>query len=319
MTTPSVTRSATLQLGWLFRGTAALAALLAVLAAVSPASLQARHLLNLLRQAAPLGIAALGQTVVLITGGIDLSIGSIVSLTNVLAAELMAEGGILTGAAAALAVGAAAGALNGAGVAYLRVPPFVMTLGMSSVITGAAYVWTRGTPVGRIPEAFRVLAQGWLAGWVPYAVLLWGCVLALLGFVMHRSVLGRWIFATGGNPRAAYAAAVPTRPVTVAAYAISGTMAAVAGLLLSAYVGVASLTVGAPYTMETLAAAVLGGTSLAGGEGTLGGTALGAVFLLTLRSILVQLQAGEWGRLIVQGLLIVGIIGLSNLRRPRKA
>lgn len=305
------------RLPWIGRAGLGLAALLVVLAIVSPASLQARHLLNLLRQAAPLGIAALGQTVVLVTGGIDLSIGAVITLTNVLAAELMAEGSVALGAALSLAVGTVAGAVNGAGVAYLRVPPFVMTLGMSSVITGAAYVWTRGTPVGRIPEPFRVLAQGWLVGAVPYALLLWLAVLAAVAFLMHRTVLGRWIFATGGNPNAAYAAAVPTRPVTVAAYALSGLMAATSGLLLSAYVGVASLTVGAPYTLETLAAAVLGGTSLSGGEGTLAGTFLGAMFLLVLRSILIQLQAGESGRLVVQGLLIIGIIGLYNARRPR--
>lgn len=307
------------RLPWIGRAGVGVTGLLVVLAIVSPASLQARHLLNLLRQAAPLGIAALGQTVVLVAGGIDLSIGAIITLTNVLAAQLMAEGSVALGAGLALAVGAVAGAVNGAGVAYLRVPPFVMTLGMSSVITGASYVWTRGTPVGRIPESFRVLAQGWLVGTVPYALLLWLVTLAVVAFLMHRTVLGRWIFATGGNPKAAHAAAVPTRPVTVAAYALSGFMAAISGLLLSAYVGVASLTVGAPYTLETLAAAVLGGTSLAGGEGTLGGTFLGAVFLLVLRSILIQLQAGEPGRLAVQGLLIIGIIGLYNARRPKSA
>lgn len=297
-----------------------LVVILLIMAVVSPRSMTGNHLLDLVRQAAPLGILAIGQTLALLVGGIDLSVEAVITLTNVVAAALMAAGNqtIPLALVVVFAIAATVGALNGLAVAKLKIPPFIATLAVGTVIQGGYLVYTHGSPTGKIAPGFRVIAEGWVTG-LPLAALIWAGVAIVIAILLRWTGFGRKVYAVGGNPQAARLSGIPVTRVLVLTYVLASVLAAGAGLMLSAYIGLASMSVGAGYGLNSIAAVVIGGTSFAGGQGGLSGTIAGALVMVLLQSLLTMMNVGDPGRLVMQGLVIAGMVAVYQLRGARRA
>ena len=202
-----------------------------------------------------------------------------------------------------LGIGLAAGLANGLLVTRLKVPPLVVTLGMFSILQGTAYVYTNGTPKGEISPALEFVGTGFV-GPIPTAVLFWVGFTILAALILQRTVYGRQLYAVGGNEKASRLSGIHTSRVTILAYVISGFLAAVAGLILSGYIGTGSLTIGDGRNMDSIAAAVVGGTALSGGSGSVMGTAGGALFLALLFSFLRFIGWPYTIQLMMQGVIL---------------
>ncbi|HET9224438.1 MAG TPA: ABC transporter permease [Roseiflexaceae bacterium] len=286
--------------------------LLAFAGILSPGFVQPGNLSQQLVLASFLGVIAAGQTIVILTGGIDLSVSWTLNFAAVLLTRITdtgftfpSPGLVLYGCAVALLFGVAVGFVNGLGIAYLRIPPLVMTLGMNVFLQGAVLVYTNGTPQGAAPPLVQFLAVGKLFGVVPVAVIVWAVVSTLVIVLLRRTVLGRQIYAVGNNPVAAYLSGVHPRRVLVSAYVISGLCAAFAGILLTGFSSQSYLGMGEAYVLASVAAVVIGGTSILGGSGGYGGTIAGAVIVVLLQSTLAIAQVPEAGRNILYGLIIL--------------
>ncbi len=281
--------------------------LVGVGAALSPGFAAPDHLLLILNLAAFLGLVAAGQTLVILSGGIDLSVSAVITLAGVVSATLMdgADGRLAAGGLASLGLGVAAGALNGAGVAFLRIHPLVMTLGMTSVVQGAALLYTNGAPKGRAAPLLSRLATERLFGVVPYVLLIWAAVAALIVLLLHRTVWGRWLYAVGNSPKAAAYSGVRVPWVLMSLYVASGALAALTGILLTGYTRTSYLTIGDPYPLNSIAAVVIGGSSILGGSGSYVGTIGGAIIMVLVQSLLPIVSIPEAGRRIVSGGLIL--------------
>lgn len=286
---------------------------LAVSAILSPQSFSASNLLNIVRQAAPLGIVAIGQTMVLLVAGIDLSVGAVMTLTNILAASLMMgqNGNIAETVVITLLISCAIGLINGLLITRVNIPPFLVTLAMSMVIQGVYMIYTKGSPKGNIAKGFRFLSDGWL-GPLPLAGIIWVVFWLLFAFLLYKTVWGRKVYATGGNSMASLLSGIAANKLTVLMYVLSALLAGCAGLLLSAYIGVASIGVGNDYTLDSIAAAVIGGTAFSGGKGGLAGTFAGVLIMLLLQSLLTMLNVPEAGKFICQGLVIAIMVGINQ-------
>lgn len=274
------------------------------------------HLLNIVRQAAPLGIAAIGQTLVLLMGGIDLSVGAVMSLVNILATSIMAgsNGNVFAGVVVCLGASALTGLLNGLIVTRFKMPPFLITMAMSTVIQGIMYVYTKGVPKGSIPDSFRVISEGWI-GLIPVAGLVWVGIWWLCSFVLYKTPFGRKFYITGGNPRTSFLSGFFSGGISVSAYVLCSLMAGAAGLMLSAYIGVPSMGVGDSYTLNTIASAVIGGAAFSGGIGTLEGTFPGVLIMMLLQSMLTILNISEAGKCISQGIVIAVMVAWNQRKR----
>lgn len=290
----------------------ALLGLLIVLALLSPRSVEPTNLLNLTRQGALLGLVAIGQTIVMICGGLDLSVGSLVILADVLGAQLIAgrEERVLPVVLLVLLIGSIIGLFNGLLITRFRVTPFIATLGMSFIVYGAALLISGGAPRGDIPDSMRFWGNGFVGGFLPATTIVWLLFTICALVLLRRTTLGRRIVAVGANRQAAHLAGVQVKGVTMLAYVISGFTAAAGGLLLVAYVGVGTLEVGTDYLLSSIAASVIGGTPFEGGRGTIWGTVGGALFLVVVYSILTVLNLPISGRRIVEGLIILAALAL---------
>ena len=279
---------------------------------VSPGFLAPVSLFNVIRQASVVGIAAVGVTLVMITGGVDLSVGAVIMLGSVLAASLMAgeDANIPMACAAVLGMGLVVGLINGIIVARWRVPSFILTLGMATVISGLTQLYTGGTAAGEVAPAFRPFVNGRI-GVVPALAILFGLVILVGLIVQDRTTLGRRIYLVGSNPRAARMSGVPVAWTRVAVFAISGLCASIAGLALLARSGVSSNFAGQGFEFDALAAVVLGGTTFRGGRGGIGGTVAG-VLILAVSFTLVNILGLEFNmELIVKGGIIFGVAALQ--------
>ena len=273
---------------------------------VSPAMFQWSQILNILQVAAFLGVIAIGQTLALLTGGIDLSQSSVVTLTNIVATSLMlgqAEN-IPLAVSATLVLVAFVGLVNGLLVTVFAITPLIATLAMNSVLFGAALVYTGGAPRGSAAPAFQVLGTSSIAG-IPTPTLVWLALAALMSIATRRTVFGRWLYATGANPRAAALIGVPTERVVVAAYVLSALFAGIGGLLITAYVGSASLGIGNQFLLTSVAAVVVGGAALTGGVGSVLATVGGAIFITELASFTTIVRASTGVQFVIQGTVIV--------------
>jgi ribose transport system permease protein len=306
----------------LARGPIWLAVLLlyALASLVSPAFLSGAQLRNLLQVAAFLGVVSLGQTIALLAGGIDLSVGGVVTLTNVLSTSIMdgRDGAVPLAVVACLAAGLLVGAVNGVLVAWMRVSPLIATLSLNAVLFGAALLYTGGAPHGTAAPGFALAGQG-TPGGVPASALCWLvaalAVLALLG----RTVFGRWLYAVGANPVAAHLMGVPVRLVLLAAYGISASMAVLGGLLVTAYIGNPSLGIGDQFQLTSIAAAVVGGTALTGGIGGVAGTMGGALFITEANSFTNIAHLSSGAQYVVQGAIIALSVLVYRAVAPRAA
>jgi ribose transport system permease protein len=290
----------------------ALFALVVFLGIVSPLSVAPENLVNLIRQGAALGTVAIGQTVVLINGGLDLSVGSTVILSDVLAAMLISgrEALVVPVVALVLFIGALIGFVNGLLITRFNVTPFIATLGMNFIVYGAALVFSGGAPRGDIPDSMRFWGNGFIGGVFPSAALIWIVITLLAALMLRRTTFGRRLVAVGANRLAARLSGVRERTVTLLAYTFSSLMASAGGLLLVAYVGTGTLEVGTDFLLGSIAASVIGGTPFEGGRGTIWGTFGGILFLMVLYSILTVLALPTSGRRMVEGIIILIAVAL---------
>ena len=281
--------------------------LFAIAATLSEAFLRPIYIFNIVRQAAPVGIAAIGVTLVMILGGVDLSIGAVISLAAVLTAVMM-DGqavNIPLAFATALATGTLVGGINGVLIAYNRISPFILTLGMAVVVTGITQIYSGGMARGIVSPGFREFFNFRIGSMVPILALAF-VALSVLGIWLQRSTrFGRSLFLIGSNPLAARLSGLPVARVTIVAYAISGLMGALAGIALLARSGVSSTFAGRGLEFDVLAAVVLGGTTFQGGRGGIAGTIAG-VFVLLLAFNLVNIVGLDYNaQLIVKGGIII--------------
>jgi ribose/xylose/arabinose/galactoside ABC-type transport system permease subunit len=284
--------------------------LVVVAAVLSPAFLRPRNLLNVLRQAATLGIISVGQTVVVLSGGADLSQATVMTLSAVVAFKYLGgnDAMIAPVLALCLALGALIGVGNGVMVSKVKVPPFLMTLGTRTIVFGLALMFTRGAPQGYTTPLFRaVLGQTYVLG-IPGQILIWAGVVLLGWVLLTKTVFGRKLYAVGANARAARLAGVPTDRVLILAYMISGALAALGGLVLGARSGNADNVMGNGYELNAIAAVVIGGTSFAGGRGGVLGTVGGVLMMTVLQNLLNILGVSPYAYLIAMGIVIIAAV-----------
>lgn len=290
-----------------------LGALLAISGILVPGTVKPSHLLEVARQSVPLGITSLGQTFVILSGGIDLSVGEIITFTNIVGTDLMRgkNEAALPVILLLLAIGALLGAISGLVIASTDMPPLVMTFGMASIVKGGYLLYSSGTPKGSVSPILRTVGAGRI-GAIPVSLLVLGLTFGVVLYVSKRNIWGRSIFYLGNNRRAAMYSGVPVRSRLVFAYATSGFMASLAGLILSGYIGVANFTIGGDaYNMNSIAATVIGGNTF-NGQGGLVGTALGALIVTVLTSLMTSLGIGQAGKSIMQGIVITMMVALYS-------
>lgn len=287
---------------------------------VSKGFLEIRHIGAILRTASFLGIVAIGQTIVLLTGGIDLSVGPLITMGNVLICMFM--NGLDTNngwsLAAIIAIGVLVGVINGLGVTLLKISPMVMTLAVGSLVTGFTLIFSQGAPKGLASPFLRDIGVGYLFDSIPIIVILWLVFSTIIVLVLKNSAYGRKLYCTGANSKAGLLSGINTPLVTIIAYAISGLFAILAGVFMAGYTQTAFLGIGNEYVMWSITAAVIGGTSLSGGKGGYLGTMAGAIILVLMESILTVVHVPEAGRKIAGGLIILIMITIY-FRKPRSS
>ncbi|MEJ5314577.1 MULTISPECIES: ABC transporter permease [Anaerolinea] len=290
--------------------------LMIVLSALSERFLTPSNLMNVLRQATINGIVSVGMTIVILTGGIDLSVGSVLALSVTVGASLMKQGQPVAWAVGvALGTGTLLGVVNGLMITRAKIPPFIATLGMLTVARGLTLLYTQGQPITGLPAEFRWIGTGVVAG-IPMPVILSLAVFALGWIFLTRTKYGAQIYLLGDNPTAARLAGVPTDRMTVLVYAISGFCAALAGLVLVARLDSAQPIIGQGYEFNAIAAVVVGGTSFSGGEGGLAGTLLGALLIETLNNGLNLLNVSPLWEQVVKGVVIALALLLYKVFSP---
>lgn len=292
-----------------------LALLVLVLSLLSPHFLTTENLLNITRQVAVNAILATGMTFVIISAGIDLSVGSVLALSGcVMAIALNAGVGIFPGILLAVGVGSLCGLANGFMTGYLRVPPFIATLGMMSIARGLALVVTGGYPIFELPEGFSYLGTGYLWDVLPVSLLFTFLVVVAAHFVLTRMKLGRYVYVIGGNEEAAVLSGVNVRATKMLIYTICGFLAGLASVVFVSRLNSAQPTAGIAYELDAIAATVIGGTSLFGGVGSIGGTVIGALIMGVLRNGLNLLNVSSFWQQVVIGVVIITAVYVDQLR-----
>lgn len=290
-----------------------------VLTLASPRFLTVDNLVNVLRQSTINGIISIGMMYVILTRGIDLSVGSVLALATVIAADLLRNGGMSPLAAIGIAVGAGAllGLVNGALVAYLRIPPFIATLGMMVFARGAALQYTEGKPVtglASLGEGFRWLGSSTTLG-IPTPIFA-AALLYLIGYLLlEHTPLGRFIFGLGDNEDAAFLSGLPVNRIKLFVYSVSGALAALAGVILVGRLDSAQPSAGSGYEFDAIAAVVVGGTSFDGGEGSMWGTLLGVLIIAILDNGLNLLNVASPYQVIAKGVVIAAALLLHRAIR----
>ncbi len=287
--------------------------------------LKASNLVNLLNQIAIFAILAIGMTFVIITGGIDLSVGSLVAFSAVLCTVVIRDfmggeeagtGGMLVGCVVAILGCGVAGAFSGAMVTFFRIPPFIVTLSMMLVASGLAYIMAGGGTITQVPDTFILFASGKMIPGVPNAVVLTAVLYVAAHILMTRTVLGRYIYAVGGNAEAARLSGVPVRRVLLLVYTLCGLLAGLGGVIYASQFNAASARFGEQYELTVIAAVVVGGTSLFGGEGKILGTLVGSLLLAVIFNGMNLLGIGSYWQKVALGLVILGaaLLDMSKKR-----
>lgn len=282
--------------------------------------LSAHNLYNILLQASILSVLAMGMTFVIISGGFDLSVGSTTALAGCAAAAAMLHFGIAAGLVAGLVAGLAAGLINGLLIAGLRLNPFIATMGTMVVLRGFALLYTEGQPIfgeAGLPPLFLDYARKSLFGiplltWTPIVLFV------LLGWALHLSTFGKRLFAVGGNEEAAFLAGIDVTRTRIAAYVIAGVIAGIAGIMLTARLQSGQPTAGEGYELSAIAAVILGGASLRGGQGNLAMTIVGVLIIVILGNALNLLNVNSYWQRIAVGLVILLAAAADQIRRRRK-
>ncbi len=287
---------------------AAFIVILIILTILSPnAFARPANLINILKQASINGILAAGMMYVIISGGIDLSVGSIVALSGVMAAHFAHPGEypLIIPIAVALGVGALAGLLNGIGIAYGNIPPFIVTLGMMTIVRGIALIAANGQPVFGVTKEFEGLAGGFVLGSIPNLVIYFVIITLVLAFILTRTVFGRHVYAVGGNETAAKVSGINVEKIKLAVYTLCGFLAGIAGILLASSIISGNPTSGQAYELDAIAAVIIGGVSMSGGAGKWYGTVIGALLMAVISNGLDILNVSSHFQLVIKGLIII--------------
>jgi ribose transport system permease protein len=298
---------------------AGLVGLCVVLWILTPHFLTVSNLLNVAQQTSINAIIAVGLTFVIISGGIDLSVGSIVAFSGVVMASLMArEVPWAFAVIAGLGTGLGCGLLNGVLITLGRLPPFIATLGMMSVARGGALLYTDGRPISGFSEGFRWLATGEVL-FIPLPVIVMGLVYVVAHFILRRTPFGRYVFAIGGNEEAALLSGVKVRFHKTMVYGLGGLLSALAAAVLTARLNSAQPIAGINYELDAIAATVIGGTSLLGGQGSVIGTLIGALIMGVLRNGLNLLGVSSFvQQLVIGAVIILAVLMDMAFKRPKK-
>ncbi len=290
-----------------------------------PDFLKTSNLLGVANQTAIYALIAIGMTMVIVTGGIDLSVGSLVALSSVVAALIMRDWGggtsagigfVIVGCLGGVGVAAAAGAFNGLLVTYFRMPAFIVTLGTMMTASGAAYRLSGGRSIPELPVSFFWLGRERLLGLPNPVVLMIGLYL-VAHVVMSRTIFGRHIYAIGGNARAAWLSGVPLRWTLLAVYTICGALAGLGGVLLASQLSAGDPKFGQMYELEVISAVVVGGTSLQGGRGTMFGTLIGAFIIAVIKNGMNLVNVDPFNQKIVLGGVLTAAVLIDTLKRGR--
>ena len=289
-----------------------------VFSVLSDVFLTERNLVNILQQSSINACVAIGMTMVIISGGIDLSVGPVAAFAAVLAATLLVQGyPVILAIGAALGVGLACGAANGVLIAYGGLQPFIVTLGTLSLFRALALIYTGGNPVLGVPTAFRRLFASEISIF-PVPVVVVAGLGVVASVLLARTPLGEYIFAVGGNEEAARICGVPIARTKIAAYALSGFLAALGAVILIARLGAAEPTLGNLWELEAIAASAIGGASLMGGKGSIIGTILGAVVLGAMRNGLTLMNVQAFYQLLATGIIIILAMLVDRLTRGKE-
>ncbi|TDW25057.1 ribose transport system permease protein [Rhizobium azibense] len=294
-----------------------LIAIVVLFGLLAPDFVSQRNLLNILQQSSINACLALGMTLVIISGGIDLSVGPTAAIAAVITATLLVAGipvplAILAG----LGIGVICGLVNGVLVAHAGLQPFIVTLGTLSTYRAIALIYTGGNPVLGVPQGFRSLFNGSLLG-IPNAVIMVAVVALLAWMLLKKTPLGEYLLAVGGNEEAAYVAGVPIAVTKITAYVISGVLAALASMILIGRLGAAEPILGNLWELDAIAAAAIGGASLMGGKGSVIGTILGAIILGAMRNGLTLMNVQAFYQLLATGLIILVAMMIDRVTRGR--
>ena len=278
------------------------------------------NLFNLLRQSSTNLMLACGMTMVIILGGIDLSVGSIIAMSGCFAAGAVVWGGMpeIVGLTIGVLSGLAFGLFNGAVIAWTNIPPFIVTLASMNLAKGIAYVFSGGKPIRCMTEAWKFLGAGYVLG-IPTPVWTMFIVFFLCVLFLNRTRIGRHIYAVGGNSTAAKFSGISTAKVKFTVFAISGTLAGLAGVTIASRLYSGTCTSGNAAEMDAIAAVVIGGTSMSGGSGKLGGTLIGALIIGILNNGLNLMGVNSDWQYIIKGIVILGAVYVDYLRTQKKA
>ncbi|WP_372512735.1 ABC transporter permease [Bacillus salipaludis] len=295
-----------------------LLAMVIIMSFLSPSFLKTQNLLNIIRQISFIGIVGIGVTIVIITTGIDLSSGSVIALTSVMVASFAHPGdSLVISLLIGVGVGVACGAINGIISTKGKIPPFISTLGMMTAARGLALLYSDGRPIPNLSEPFMFLGRGVIAG-IPVPII----IFALVGIVSHillaKTKFGKYTYAIGGNVQAAKICGINVDRYLILIYVYAGLLSAIAGMLLTARVSVGQPSMGVSFELDAIAAAVIGGTSLAGGVGTIPGTIIGALIIGVLNNSLDLLGVSSYWQQILKGAIIVSAV-LIDSRKNKKA
>lgn len=285
------------------------------------------NMLIVLRQVSINGILAIGMTFVIITAGVDLSVGSVLALSGIVAARFATNNsGLAIGDTAtavimplivALGIGIICGLINGTVLARYRLQPFIVTMGMLSAARGLTMLTTNGNPVSQLNSDFRWLGNGYVGG-IPVPVIIFILLFALAWLLLNKTIIGRYVYAVGGNPKSARTSGINVVRIKVLVYTLCGALAGIAGLILTARTGSAQTNAGAGYELDAIAAVVIGGTSMAGGVGTLVGTFFGVLIIGVMNNGLDLLGVQSYYQQIIKGALIVVAVLLDPSRKQQR-
>lgn len=296
-----------------------LLALLLLAQVLSPGYLKPSHVAGILRLASFMGIAAIGQNLTILTGGIDLSIANTITFANIIGAQLMMgrDENIWKALLAVIAMGLVIGAVNGTGVRLLKIPPFIMTLGVGTVVQGIFLIYTKGAPKGNAAPLLKSICGQSMFGIVSGIVILWLVFAVVAVAVLKKTPYGRKIYSVGINEQAARFSGIHTGTMIFSVYMLSAVIAAVAGFLLVGYTGTSFLDVGTSYNTKTIAAVIIGGTAISGGKGGYLGTVAGAIIMTVLDDFLTIVSIPEAGRQIMQGAIILLLVFIYSREKKK--
>jgi|UniRef100_A0A7C3WWV0 ribose/xylose/arabinose/galactoside ABC-type transport system permease subunit len=274
------------------------------------------NVLNVIRQVSIIGVIAVGMTFVILLGGIDLSVGSVVAFTGIIAAGFQVKwgGSLFLSIVVPLLIGSGIGFVNGFISTKGRLHPFIVTLGGMSIFRGATLLVAQGRPISGMSAAFRFIGAG-MIGPIPFPVIIFlGCVI-IAGIILRRTVFGRYIYAIGGNEEAALLSGIMVERYKIASYTILGFLSGLSGLILTSRLNSGELVAGQGYELDVIASVVIGGTSMMGGEGGVYGTLVGALLIGVISNGLNLLGVAPYWQMIVKGLIIILAILLDRLKR----